>query len=260
MTSSADGQHALMGADALLAGLALDDRLDADELRRWLEPAGIGEQVAVLAFALSDPQRAVAELQDCLQEASVCGLSTVHRGVLCALVDCGEAVPHPLVLAAGLRAQLSEQLGEQLGGVRAAASRTAPREAVGHSFQEARCALDAAVASNGGGAEVVSYEDLGALRLLLSLPSSQALESYCRSVLAPLEAEERSYAQELLRSLDAFIEHNGHWESAARALYCHRHTLRYRIRRVEALTQRDFSRARDRIELWLALRGRELVR
>ena len=44
------------------------------------------------------------------------------------------------------------------------------------------------------------------------------------------------------------------------ALFCHRHTLRYRIRRVEQLTGRDFGTARDRIEVWLALRGRELAR
>ena len=36
--------------------------------------------------------------------------------------------------------------------------------------------------------------------------------------------------------LEAFIERNGQWERAARDLYCHRHTLRYRIRRVEELT------------------------
>ena len=64
---------------------------------------------------------------------------------------------------------------------------------------------------------------------------------------------------ELIRSLEAFIEQNGQWERAARELYCHRHTLRYRIRRVEQLTGRDLSSARDRIEFWLALRARELV-
>ena len=48
--------------------------------------------------------------------------------------------------------------------------------------------------------------------------------------------------------------------SAPRAqLFCHRHTLRYRIRRVEQLTGRDLSSARDRIEFWLALKARELV-
>jgi len=67
------------------------------------------------------------------------------------------------------------------------------------------------------------------------------------------------YGDELIRSLEAFIEQNGQWERAARELYCHRHTLRYRIRRVEQLTGRDLSNARDRIEFWLALRARELV-
>ena len=66
-------------------------------------------------------------------------------------------------------------------------------------------------------------------------------------------------ASSSLRSLEAYIEHNGNWERAARQLYCHRHTLRYRIRKIEDLTGRDLSRATDRIELWLALRARELV-
>ena len=47
-----------------------------------------------------------------------------------------------------------------------------------------------------------------------------------------------------MRSLEAFIEENGQWERAARRLYCHRHTLRYRIRRVEELTGRNLGSAR----------------
>ena len=47
-----------------------------------------------------------------------------------------------------------------------------------------------------------------------------------------------------MRSLEAFIECNGQWERAARQLYCHRHTLRYRIRRVEELTGRVAGLAR----------------
>ena len=38
------------------------------------------------------------------------------------------------------------------------------------------------------------------------------------------------YCGELLRSLEVFIECNGQWERARASLYCHRHTLRYRIR------------------------------
>ena len=83
---------------------------------------------------------------------------------------------------------------------------------------------------------------------------------YADGLLDPIERTEGEYGGELLRSLEAFIENNGNWERAARQLYCHRHTLRYRIRKIEELTGRDLSRATDRIELWLALRARELVR
>ena len=108
-------------------------------------------------------------------------------------------------------------------------------------------------------AGVATFRDLGSFQLLLSLQDSDALRLFCDSLLGPIENGEGHYGGELMRSLEAFIEANGQWESAARRLYCHRHTLRYRIRKVEELTGRDLSSARDRIEFWLALRGRELV-
>src|SRR5206468_2439818 len=135
------------------------------------------------------------------------------------------------------------------------------------SYHEARCALEArelgaGATSNGGGrgaGAVATYRDLGSFQLLLSLQDSDALRLFCESLLGPIEHGEGHYGGELMRSLEAFIECNGQWEAAARRLYCHRHTLRYRIRRIEELTGRDLSSARDRIEFWLALRGREIV-
>ena len=69
-------------------------------------------------------------------------------------------------------------------------------------------------------------------------PGRRGAADVLRSVLGPIEASEGHYGGELMRSLEAFIEENGQWERAARRLYCHRHTLRYRIRRVEELTGR----------------------
>ena len=128
-----------------------------------------------------------------------------------------------------------------------------------HSFHEARCALEATAFDNGSAPEVASWRDLGAFTLLLSIQDDDALGLYCDSVLGPIEEGDEEYGGELLRSLEAFIEQNGQWERAAREVYCHRHTLRYRMRKVEELTGRDLSRAHDRIEFWLALRARELV-
>ncbi len=235
---------------------ALTGHLYPEELQARLRPFGIGEQAAVLAFRLPDPSSAAPLLERLLEREQRPSLVAIRAGLLCAVLD-GEKL-EPIELARKLRSELAARFGET--AVAAAASRVAPTHSLRLSFHEARCALEAVRLQNGDGPDVASYEDLGAFQLLLSLQDDDALVSYCRGVLGPVEQGEGDYGDELLRSLDVFIEHNGHWEKAASALYCHRHTLRYRIRRVEQLTGRDFSHARDRIEFWLALRGRELAR
>ncbi|MDQ6811710.1 MAG: PucR family transcriptional regulator ligand-binding domain-containing protein [Actinomycetota bacterium] len=233
---------------------ALTGHLYPEELQARLRPFGIGERVAVLAFSLSDPSAGASLLEGILERERVHNLVAIRSGLLCAVIDPDGL--DPVELARKIRVELAARFGE----VRAAASRASSTHALRLSFHEARCALEAVRLANGRAPEVATYEDLGAFRLLLSLQDDDALISYCRGVLGPVENGEGDYGDELLRSLDVFIEHNGHWEKAASALYCHRHTLRYRIRRIEQLTGRDLSNARDRIEFWLALRGRELAR
>jgi purine catabolism regulator len=140
-----------------------------------------------------------------------------------------------------------------------AASRVAPTTSLRTSFHEARYALEAGAFANGRVRDVSSWRDLGAFQLLLAVQDDEALRLYCDSVLGPIQEGEGEYGGELLKSLEAFLEQNGQWEKAARQLFCHRHTLRYRIRRVEQLTGRDLSSARDRIEFWLALKAKELL-
>ncbi|HWO15406.1 MAG TPA: helix-turn-helix domain-containing protein, partial [Solirubrobacterales bacterium] len=243
-------------AGDVLAG-ALGGRLDPSELRRRLEPFGIGDETAVLVFALDDPSAAEPALERALAADACPAVVAPHsvggRELLCAVVDAADR--DPVDLAADAR----KALIAERGAVRAAASRPAPPEDLRHSFHEARCALEATGFDNGTGPEVASWRDLGAFTLLLSLSDDEALRLYCDSVLGPIEQGDEDYGGELLRSLEAFIEHNGQWEKAARAVYCHRHTLRYRMRKIEELTGRDLSRAHDRIEFWLALRARELL-
>jgi PucR family transcriptional regulator, purine catabolism regulatory protein len=239
----------------------LTGHLYPEDLQARLRPFGIGEQVAVLAFKPQDPSAAATAVEAMLERERVPSLVAIRAGLLCAVIDqsaTNGAVMAwaPMELARKIRSELASRFGE----VRAAASRPVATHSLRMAFHEARCALEAVRLRNGSAPEVASYADLGAFQLLLSLQDDEALGSYCRSVLEPIEQGEGEYGDELVRSLDVFIEHNGHWEKAANALFCHRHTLRYRIRRIEQLTGRDFSNARDRIEFWLALRGRELAR
>lgn len=249
-----DTERRLAG-DVLAA--ALSGRLAAEDVRDRLEPFGLRENAAVLVFAMDDPVASEAALERHLAAAGRPALVATHpagrRELLCAVVDVGEG--DPVELAAGAR----RELGGAVGDVRAAASRPAALDRVRHSFHEARCALEATAIANGSAPEVASHRDLGAFTLLLSIQDADALRLYCENVLGPIEGSEGRYGSELLRSLEAFIERNGHWERAAGDCFCHRHTLRYRIKRIEELTGRDLGRAHDRVELWLALRAKELI-
>jgi purine catabolism regulator len=239
----------------------LTGHLYPEDLQARLRPFGIGERVAVLAFKQADASAGATVVERILARERVPSLVAIRAGLVCAVIDPdgapgSSAALVPIELARKIRAELAGRFG----AVRASASRATATHSLRMAFHEARCALEAVRLRNGSAPEVASYEDLGAFQLLLSLQDDDALSSYCRSVLDPIERGEGEYGDELVRSLDVFIEHNGHWEKAANALFCHRHTLRYRIRRIEQLTGRDFSNARDRIEFWLALRGRELAR
>jgi purine catabolism regulator len=241
--------------------------LNGPELARRLEPFGLSERVAAIVATPPRPggaAMAAAEtaLVGALRAEAADGLVARTEGLVCALVP-GLEEDDLFALAGRVAAHLEQSLDAPL---RLGVGRAVPSGNGRHAFHEARCALEArALAVNGSGAggeqtTVATYRDLGTFQLLLSLQDDDALRLFCDSVLAPIEQGEGEYGGELMRSLEAFIEENGQWERAARRLYCHRHTLRYRMRRVEELTGRSLGSARDRIEFWLALRGRELVR
>jgi purine catabolism regulator len=251
--------------DAIVSG-----ELTGSELARRLGPFGLGERVAAIVLGpagegrTASPPSVEAALWSALREEASPALVASAGPLACALVPGGGdeelfALAERVVAAA--EGELHDRVRVGIG--RAVAAVDARR-----SFHEARCALEAlafgVAGSDGNGSaperpKIATYKDLGSFQLLLSLQDDEALRLFCDSILGPIEASEGPYGGELMRSLEAFIEENGQWERAARRLYCHRHTLRYRIRRVEELTGRNLGSARDRIEFWLALRGRQLV-
>jgi purine catabolism regulator len=278
-----------------LLALVVSGELAGPELSRRLEPLGVSDKVAALVVERpgngrgpSAPFEAI--LGSALRDDNVPALVASAGPLTCALVA---ALPEDELFAVAGR--VGDRLAVELElSVCVGAGRAVPAGEARRSFHEARCAVEAiglglgagaaagesgrgrrasggsnGSAANGSGAHhgsspsegsrVATYKDLGSFQLLLSLQDDEALRLFCDSILGPIEASEGHYGGELMRSLEAFIEENGQWERAARRLYCHRHTLRYRIRRVEELTGRDLRTARDRIEFWLALRGRELV-
>jgi purine catabolism regulator len=252
-------------AGDVLAGL-LAGELSGIDLQRRLEPFGLSGTVSVLA--LPKPANGNGNGRAASFQASESALASALRA---------EATPslvatngQVVALIPGMDEDalfsLAERVADRVSGelrgaqVRVGVGRSVSGGEARRSYHEARCTLEAASLGLAGRQEkIATYRDLGSFQLLLSLQDDESLKLFCDSILGPIEQSEGYYGGELMRSLEAFIEENGQWERAAKRLFCHRHTLRYRIRRVEELTGRDLASARDRIEFWLALRGRELI-
>ncbi|HEV2813319.1 MAG TPA: helix-turn-helix domain-containing protein, partial [Solirubrobacteraceae bacterium] len=244
-------------AGDVLASL-VNGELSGPDVARRLEPFGLDHEVCGIVLAPLDDRRR-PEMEDALAAAlrdeAVPALVAVEDSRTCALVP-GMADDELFELGERARARVSAEAGVP---VMAGAGRSVPAHDARRTLHEARCALEARALGAVNGGALATYRDLGSFQLLLSLQDHEALGLFCDSLLGPIEAGEGQYGGELMRSLEAFIECNGQWERAAQRLFCHRHTLRYRIRRIEELTGRDLGNARDRIEFWLALRGKEIA-
>ena len=261
----ADDTERRLAGDVLSA--MVSGELAGNELARRLEPFGLRDRVGVLVLTPPRSVRGVVEgaLSAALRDEVPGGLAAGTGKFSCALLplERGAGDDDLFALAERVRGRVSREAGLALA---AGAGRAVAAGDLRRTFHEARCALEAHELAGDANGErratgdlLATYRDLGSFQLLLSLQDDEALRLFCDSILAPIEDGEGAYGGELMRSLEAFIECNGQWERAARQLYCHRHTLRYRIRRVEELTGRSLDSARDRIDFWLALRGRELL-
>jgi PucR family transcriptional regulator, purine catabolism regulatory protein len=247
--------------DALLEG-----ELSATETRRRLRFLGLGASPAIAVLvargAEPDPSEAAVEalrllVQDRLSRRPAPYVCSIQDASVVALFEAAGPAEARTAAEAVAEAVLARGPGARFGlGMPEADPRGLRR-----AYQEARFALEAAAPGPADRRPLVAtVADLGSHRLLLARQEDAALEAISRGLLGPLADYDHRQHGDLVASLRAFLEHNGNWEAAARALGVHRHTLRYRIRRVAELTGRDLERAGDRVEFWLALQAADVLR
>ncbi|MEZ0096216.1 PucR family transcriptional regulator [Streptacidiphilus sp. EB129] len=125
-------------------------------------------------------------------------------------------------------------------------------EAAAAAYAQAERALAVALRS---GRRSVDHDEVGT-GSLLPLLADEAVVAFADALLRPLREHDRTSRGDLEASLKAWLSHHGQWDAAAADLGVHRHTLRYRMRRVEELLGRTLDDTDVRMELWLALRTR----
>ncbi|WP_406441159.1 PucR family transcriptional regulator [Streptomyces sp. NBC_00631] len=90
---------------------------------------------------------------------------------------------------------------------------------------------------------------------VLPLLADDAVKAFADGLLRALHEHDATGRGDLVASLRAWLSRHGQWDAAAADLGVHRHTLRYRMRRVEEILGRSLDDPDVRMELWLALKA-----
>ncbi|MEV4435106.1 PucR family transcriptional regulator [Streptomyces sp. NPDC049555] len=104
------------------------------------------------------------------------------------------------------------------------------------------------------GRVLVEHEEVAA-GSVLPLLADDAVRAFADGLLRALREHDATGRGDLVASLRAWLSRHGQWDAAAADLGVHRHTLRYRMRRVEEILGRSLDDPDVRMELWLALQA-----
>lgn len=108
--------------------------------------------------------------------------------------------------------------------------------------------------ANASGGKIVEYRPAMHAGLLQLIGESQDARRRASGFLSPVRSHDLRHGDEIERSLEAWLRHNGQLSPASEELGIHRHTLRARIRTAASLLQRDIDSPDTRSELWTAMR------
>ncbi|MFB7110423.1 PucR family transcriptional regulator [Streptomyces sp. NPDC056291] len=214
---------------------------------------------AVLAAAGTgaDPLAVLAEIVEAAAARSGEAVLVVPDGerLVVFAADGGAAVAVCGQYAAALEAARAEAVREQSGGEEGelvvGLSGPAGPIAAAAAYKQADQALSVA---RRRGRVLVEHDQL-ASGSVLPLLADDAVRAFADGLLRALYEHDATGRGDLVASLRAWLSRHGQWDAAAADLGVHRHTLRYRMRRVEEILGRSLDDPDVRMELWLALKA-----
>ncbi|WP_086727042.1 PucR family transcriptional regulator [Streptomyces carpinensis] len=165
-----------------------------------------------------------------------------------AVAACGE---YAAALEARRAAAVSEQTAGDEDELVIGLSAPAGPIAAAAAYKQAEQALSV---SRRRGRVLVEHEQLVS-GSVLPLLADDAVRAFADGLLRALYEHDATGRGDLVASLRAWLSRHGQWDAAAADLGVHRHTLRYRMRRVEEILGRSLDDPDVRMELWLALKA-----
>ncbi|MEV6017990.1 PucR family transcriptional regulator [Streptomyces sp. NPDC051997] len=229
----ADG-HARVGASAPAKAAVAVPGVKGDPM------GGLAEVVESAAVRSGESVLVVPDGERLVVLAVDGGAAVAACGDYAAVLESARAVPREQGAGAGDEDELVVGLSAPAGPIAARAA-----------YKQAEQALSVA---RRRGRFLVEHEELAA-GSVLPLLADDAVRAFADGLLRALHEHDATGRGDLVASLRAWLSRHGQWDAAAADLGVHRHTLRYRMRRVEEILGRSLDDPDVRMELWLALKA-----
>ncbi|WP_225102258.1 PucR family transcriptional regulator [Streptomyces sp. CoH27] len=229
VAESASGTAVRAHAPARSAGASAD--LGGDPL------GGLTESVESAAARSGEAVLVVPEGERLVVLAADGGAAVAACTRYAAALEAARAVPEQ---AGGEEEELVVGLSAPAGPIAAAAAYKQAEQALSVARRRRRV--------------LVEHERLAA-GSVLPLLADDAVKAFADGLLRALHEHDATGRGDLVASLRAWLSRHGQWDAAAADLGVHRHTLRYRMRRVEEILGRSLDDPDVRMELWLALKA-----
>lgn len=107
---------------------------------------------------------------------------------------------------------------------------------------------------------VVTYHELGILRLLTLIENKQELINFCNDMIGDLITYEKKHQKDqYLHILETYLKNNGNISKTSRELYIHVNTLNYNMKKISKILNTDLNDAQVRFNIYLALSVKRLL-
>ncbi|MGH9300092.1 MAG: PucR family transcriptional regulator, partial [Acidimicrobiales bacterium] len=227
-----------------------DAALPEARLKRRVELAGLDTAQPLILLAVEGvPEAKERELYDHLCDRGVLALASREGSLVWVAMPAGDTrlliEDNALEQAFGISRHIgASRIVADFGGMNKAAREA--RWALAEAIRRQLLFVDSATAFDQG-------------EQLAWLPRDPfLLDRIVEQTLGPLLASDGGGA-DLLGTIQTFLEEGQRIDASCRRLGIHRHTLSYRLRRIEALTGRSLHDTDDVVELWRAIRARSAL-
>lgn len=128
-----------------------------------------------------------------------------------------------------------------------------------NSLKESQWALNT-IKIKGLKDETIRYKDIGVYSLLFNINNKEVLEEYYKSTLGSIIEYDKINDSDLTGTLETYLEKNCNVTITAEALFIHRNTLKYRLRKIEELLNCDLHNFKHCSNLKIAFDSKKIIK